>query len=275
MIRIALVTGTEVEYASIRGYLADLSTRTHVNGTIFETGCIRGTSTRIALAVAGSGNRTLAVLVERANALFRPSAVLCVGVAAALQPDIELGDIVVATRCYGYHGGREEADEFLARPRVWDAPHALEQRARLLARTLWADPAQRPGFSIHFRAIASGEIELGSASGFTAEVIRTAYNDAAALETESAGTAEAAHLSGALPWLSIKGIGSRVGGDGDATDLAAARAAAFAVALAVSIDADESPAPLEPSGGLARVTMYASGNDRVYQSGGDQYIIER
>lgn len=238
MIRTVVLAGLESEYSAVREYLTELGTRTHHSGTIFETGTVRGTDTQVAVAIAGPGNRTLAILVERASALFQPAAVLCVGTAMALQPDVELGDVVVATRCYAYHGGREEAGEFLARPRVWDAPHAIEQRARLLARTLWADPDRRPEFAIHFRPIASGETELGTRDGYTADVLRTAYNDACALETESAGTAEAAHLNGALPWLTIKGIGSLIGGDGDRTDIAAARAAAFALALATSLDAE-------------------------------------
>src|SRR5262249_55819453 len=157
----------DLEYNAVRAYLTDMRTRVHPAGTLFETGIVRGTSVRIALVVVGVGNRAAAVLTERANALFRPDTVFFVGIAGALHADINLGDVVVATRVYGYQGGKEKAAEFVTRPRVWDAPHELEQRARHLARTAWwgqllPHHTGRAPFKIYFGPVAAGEAVLDS-----------------------------------------------------------------------------------------------------------------
>jgi nucleoside phosphorylase len=272
----------------------------HPAGTLFETGTVQSTSVRIALAVAGAGNRAAAALVERAVATFQPDRVFLVGIAGALHTDIVLGDVVVATRVYSYHGGQEEAAQFFPRPRAWDADHSLEQRARQVARTgswerLLPHRPERAPVKVHFRPVAAGEVVLNSSTGQLADLIRRHYNDVAAIEMESAGAAEAAHLNGALPVLTIRGISDRADGQKLVTDavgwqpLAASHAAAFAVALATEIHAGLSakdrtdsgnqvpPGPArteQPRGGTITMQATAYGQSRVYQAGGDQEINE-
>ncbi|MBP2327081.1 nucleoside phosphorylase [Kibdelosporangium banguiense] len=237
-----LLTALDLEYSAIRAHLINIRTQVHPIGTHFETGTVPGTSTRVAIAAAGEGNRAAAVLVERANALFRPNIALFIGIAGALHTDIELGDVVVATRVYGYHGGKAEPGEFLTRPRAWDSPHELLQHARYLSRTRWwchfsPHPADHPPYSIHFRPIAAGDVVLDTPTGPLVDLIRRHYNDVAAIEMESAGAAEAAHLNGPLPLLTIRGISDRADGQKEVTDasgsqqLASAHAAEFALAL--------------------------------------------
>lgn len=256
-----VLTALELEYQAVRAHLTDLRTRHHPSGTLFEIGLVRGTSTRIAIAVTGEGNRAAAVLVERAVALFRPSFLLFVGIAGALHKDISLGDVVVATRVYGYHGGKEEAAEFLARPRAWETSHDLQQRARHLARTTWwirpfPRDADVPSFAVHFRPIAAGEVLLDTRIGPLVELIRRHYNDAAAIEMESAGAADAAHLNGALPFLAVRGVSDRADGEKRANDaagfqsLAAANAALFALAIVDDIPKQYDTQPPPTGGGI-------------------------
>ncbi len=71
-----------------------------------------------------------------------------------------------------------------------------------------------------------------------AQVIHEHYNDAIAVEMESACVAQAAHLNQSLPVIVVRGISDRADGTKTITDgldwqpKAAANAAAFAVALA-------------------------------------------
>src|SRR5262249_18462984 len=166
-------------------------------------------------------------------------------------------DVVVATWVYGYHGGKEEGGEFLARPRAWYIPHHLEQLARHIARTgRWQPPSlERAGHrrpTVHFRPAAAGQVVVNSPASPLAERMRRHYNDAAAVEMESAGVAQAAHLNLALPVVIIRGISDRAdGGKYEADDagwqpVAAAQAAAFAVALLTEL-----PAPAEQPADLA------------------------
>ena len=55
--------------------------------------------------------------------------------AAAEADDIHLGDVVVSSKVYAFHGGKAEGSEFLPRPQVWQAPHLLDQLAGYVHRT--------------------------------------------------------------------------------------------------------------------------------------------
>ncbi len=198
-----------VEYLAMRARLTGLRRREHPAGTRFEVGELRGTDWRVALAITGSGNVDAAVLTERAIALFGPDVVLCVGVAGSLKEFIQLGDIVVATRVDAYQGGTA-AEDFLARPRSWPAPHRLDQLARELVRppTWWERlPSPPPGEPpvVHFRPIAAGEVVLNSRQAELYAQLRLHNNDAVAIEMEGAGIAQAAHFND-VPALVIRGI---------------------------------------------------------------------
>src|SRR5258708_39555385 len=132
---VVVLTALDLEYQAVRQYLGETRTQTHPAGTRFELGMLPDAAGVVALAVTGEGNVSAAVLTERAIAMFRPKAPLGVGIAGGLPDDVALGDIVVATKIYAFHGGCEHNDPLLARPRAWPAPHELEQLARYLTRT--------------------------------------------------------------------------------------------------------------------------------------------
>jgi hypothetical protein len=52
---------------------------------------------------------------------------LFVGIAGSLVDSVQLGDVVVATRVGAYHGGKQVAEGFMARPVTWPAAWPLEQ----------------------------------------------------------------------------------------------------------------------------------------------------
>lgn len=113
---IVVLTALDVEYAAVREKLDMPRLRRHPQGTRFEVGRLTGGRTRIALGLVGKGNQSAAVLAERAIAEFSPPALLFAGVAGALQSHISLGDVVVATHIYAFHGGTSEDDGFRAAP---------------------------------------------------------------------------------------------------------------------------------------------------------------
>jgi adenosylhomocysteine nucleosidase len=191
---VVILTALNVEYDAVRAHLIGLQARAHPAGTRFEIGTLRGTWRRIALAITGTGSTSSAIIAERAISLFAPQALLFVGIAGALKDDIALGDVVVATRIYAYHGGRAEMNEFLVRPRGWETPHHLEQLARHVSRSqrwiamLPANARARPP-TVHFGPVAAGDVVLDDPNSAVADRIRRHYNDAAAIEMESAGVA--------------------------------------------------------------------------------------
>jgi len=242
---IVILTAMNLEYGAVRAQLSDVITHAHPMGTRFEVGHLGGC--RVALALTGKGNQSAAVIAERAAAEFAPAAVIFVGVAGALQPHVGLGDVVVATHVYAYHGATSEDVGITARPRTWELSHRVHQIAAHLERTGdWA--RQLPGGPqpprVHFGPVAAGEIAHYSAVSGARQWLREHYNDAVAVEMEAAGVAQAGHLNDALPTIMVRGISDYADESKSATDAlgwqprAAASAAAFAAALATVLAAE-------------------------------------
>lgn len=243
---VVILTALNLEYKAVRDQLTDLRVRRHPAGTRFEVGRIDQSDCRVALGLVGKGNHPAAVLAERAMAEFSPAAVLFVGVAGGLWPNVRLGDVIVASKIYAYHGGTSEDDGLKARPKAWEIPHEADQIAHHVARsTVW-----RRGLpvgatpQVHFGPIAAGEVVQDSGISDQARWIRQHYNDAVAIEMEAAGVAQAGHLNRALPVVVVRGISDHADGSKAATDgqdwqpKAARHAAAFATALAQELIID-------------------------------------
>ncbi|KJK42827.1 purine phosphorylase [Lentzea aerocolonigenes] len=229
---VVMLTAFNLEYEAVRRKLTGRRIELHERGTRFEVGTLEGTTCEVALVLTGKGNSPAATLVERAVQQFSPVAVMFVGVAGALW-GTPLGDVVVATHVYAYHGGTSDDDGLKARPRVWETSHEIAQLAAHLARE--GEWNERP--KVHFGAVAAGEIVQNSRTSAEAAWIRAHYNDAVAIEMEAAGVAQAGHLSGA-PVAIIRGISDHADGT-KATDedrkwqpVAAENAARFAAQLA-------------------------------------------
>ncbi|MFF2939592.1 purine phosphorylase [Streptomyces niveus] len=240
---VVILTALNLEYQAVRKKLAGPHVHRHERGTRFEVGTVQGTSCRVALGLTNKGNHSAAVIAERAIQEFSPAAVLFVGVAGALWDTAKLGDVVMATHVYAYHGGTSEDDGLKARPRVWEAAHGISQLGSHLARVNdWADETSggRRAPQVRFGAIAAGEVVQNSKISAEARWIRQHYNDALAIEMEAAGVAQAGHLNGA-PVAIIRGISDRADGtkssekDRNWQPRAAANAAAFATRLAVEL----------------------------------------
>lgn len=249
---VLVLTALDLEYKAVRNHLTGLSL-TRKEGTLFERGQLPG-GCDITLALAGHGNLGAAALAERAREAFAPRALLMVGVAGALTDDLTLGDVVVAEKIYAYHGAKEEGGDHLARPSAWDADHELLQLAHYVSRAeswtryLPSDPLRRRP-AVHFKPIAAGEVVLNSRNTPLARQLHRNFNDAVAIEMESAGIAKAAGLARSLPVLTIRGISDKADGAKHAADqagsqpAAAENAAAFALALAAELHATSASTP--------------------------------
>jgi adenosylhomocysteine nucleosidase len=266
---VVILTALTLEYDAVRVRLTDLHLHRHPAGTRFEVGRPGNGPGRAALALVGKGNQPAAVLTERAIAEFAPVAVLFVGVAGALRQSLPLGDVVVATHVYAYHGGTSEDGGLRARPRVWEAPHATDQLARHVDRAgAWRrdlPPGADPG--VHFGPIAAGEVVQNSTVSREARWIREHYNDALAIEMESAGVAQAGHLNQA-PVVIVRGLSDHADGTKRTTDRAdwqfraAAHAAAFATTLAGALISDAAPTGSAAAASDTTVNI-ATGNAQV------------
>lgn len=275
--RVVILTALNLEYEAVQQRLTDLHVYRHPQGTRFETGVIHGTKCRVALGLTGKGTAPAAVLSERAIQAFSPLAVLFVGVAGALWDGTPLGDVVMATHIYAYHGGTSADDGLKARPRAWEAAHRILQLASHISRSNdWAGqvPSGGRAAKVHFGPIAAGEVVHTSRISYEARWIREHYNDALAIEMESAGVAQACHLS-SVPVAVIRGISDMAdgtkssSGDGTWQPRAAANAAAFAIRLAEEL-ITEQHVPTPGTGSTeGRVRRFTDGTLRLSWVRGD------
>ncbi|MEY9211298.1 5'-methylthioadenosine/S-adenosylhomocysteine nucleosidase [Thermobifida halotolerans] len=273
---VVILTALNLEYEAVRRHLDRLRPHRHARGTRFETGFLPGTRLPVALGLTGKGNHTAAVLAERAVQEFSPAALMFVGVAGALWDTPPLGDVVMATHVYAYHGGTSEDDGLKARPRSWETAHEIIQLGTYLGRTAdWTATAHpdHPSPKAHFGPIAAGEIVQNSRISHEARWIRQTYNDALAIEMESAGVAQAGHLSGS-PVAVVRGISDRADGTKNTGDdrawqpVAAANAAAFALRLAEELLNDrENPMPETPQPSSGSVVNTAHNSQIGIQAG--------
>ncbi|MFI8830618.1 5'-methylthioadenosine/S-adenosylhomocysteine nucleosidase [Streptomyces afghaniensis] len=238
---VAVLTALSLEYAAVRAHLTDLRKREHRRGTRAEVGRLPGTPWSVALVEMGEGNLTAAALTERVMSWLEPEAVFFVGVAGGLKSDIALGDVVVATKVYAVHGGKETPEGFLVRPEAWRASHRLAAAAR---------DALRDDPRAHLKPVAAGDVVLAAVESGLAEHLRRHYNDAAAMEMEGSGVVSAVHLAGGDA-LVIRGISDRADGDKSRVDAEGRqpRAAASAAAAVVAVLRE-----LRPVGGRASVS---------------------
>ncbi|WP_435193049.1 hypothetical protein [Streptomyces sp. NRRL F-5630] len=270
---VVVLTALQVEYEAVRRHLENVREVELPQGTLLDVGRIPGLGWEVALAETGPTNTRAALITQSAIEHFDAEAVFFVGVAGALKDNIRLGDVVVASKIYGYHGGRESVDGFSARPETWEPKHAMDQLVRSARRegnAPWAflspDARPTPEPSVHFEPIASGDVLVGSRDSETARRIRSHYNDAAAVDMESHGVARAAAMHGTVRMLAIRGISDHADpgkafADGAGSQETASRnAAAFAVRVLRDLRPARPPAPVSTP---APAVVVVPGPDRA------------
>lgn len=232
-----ILTAIPVEYVAVRSHLSNLTEAVH-KGSIYERGLFltKECQWQVGIVQSGVGNAITAAEAERAIAYFQPQIILFVGVAGGLK-DVRLGDIVVATKVYGYEYGKAGTN-FKHRPEVARSTYAMEQRARAEARRQdWlqqikgTQPAQLP--VVHVGPIAAGEKVITSTRSVIAQFLNTYYEDSLAIEMEGYGFLRTAHANHPIEALIIRGISDLLN-DKSKTDaanyqeVAARHASAFA-----------------------------------------------
>jgi nucleoside phosphorylase len=240
--RAVVLTALSLEFNAVTRRLSSISEVVHPAGTIYSRGLLRGMAGEweVFVVEVGPGNAPAAVEAERAINHFAPDVALFVGVAGGIK-DVSLGDVVVATKVYGYESGKAKAQRFLPRPDVARTSYRLEQRARAEARRpSWSqalNSEMRPNGAprVLVGPIAAGEKVVSSSRSHVATFLQEWYSDALAVEMEGRGFLEASH-SNSLDAAVIRGISDLLTGKSTADRQgwqmrAADSAAAFAMHL--------------------------------------------
>lgn len=251
---VVIVTALDLETRAVLRHLEEWSDDVVEQGTVFYTGKFQEWD--VAVVETGPGNIGVAAIAARAFGLFKPEIALFVGVGGGVK-DVALGDVVVATKVYGYEGGKDTPTGFAPRPDLQHSAHALEQRARAVAKTpRWRDRLNPDlpgpdGQKLLVGPIAAGEVVVASKKSDTAKFLKKQYGDTLAVEMEGRGFLEAVHIHSLLgtvvrgisDLLSKKTVADQAGWQERAAD--AASAVAFEILTRLN---RESPAPARTGG---------------------------
>ncbi|MEG4408589.1 phosphorylase family protein [Microcoleus sp. MON2_D5] len=246
MPRAVILTALPVEYMAVRTHIADLREEMHPQGTIYERGkfVANATSWEVGIVEVGAGNASAGVEAERAIAYFNPSVILFVGVAGGIK-DVAIGDVVAATKVYGYESGKAKL-KFEPRPDLGLSTYSLIQRARAeskksdwLQRLTSAVPDSNP--RVFVAPIAAGEKVIASSKSHVFKFIQLNYGDAVAVEMEGRGLLQAAHANHQVSALVIRGISDLIDGKSEADaggsqQMAARNASAFAFEILAKLE---------------------------------------
>lgn len=244
--RAVILTAIPVEYQAVQAHLTEIREETHLLGTVYGRGKFSSgeVSWDVGIVEVGAGNADTALAAERAIAHFNPAIVFFVGVAGGLK-DVALGDVVAATKIYGYESGKADI-QFETRPDVGNSAFRMEERARAEAKkqdwlkrigNLIPDPPPR----VFVAPIASGDQVIASTDSTTWALLRTHFSDAVAVEMEGRGLFRATRAHPQIEVLLIRGISDLIEGKQEADarnfqQIAARHASAFAFEILAKID---------------------------------------
>ncbi len=211
--RVVAVLGVPEEIAPIERRLTNAETQ-RLGSTVVTTGTLDGRPVVVARSGIGKVNAAMAASLVIDH--FHPLALLFSGTAGAVDPALEPGDVVVATKVAQHDIGRITADGFIRRPTrdnvsgqpnpmFFDAPESLLGAARRAATDVTIPALQRRSGNTQPRVL-EGVIVTGDV--FVADALKRddlrAFG-ATAVEMEGAAMVQVCRQF-ATPCLVVRGI---------------------------------------------------------------------
>lgn len=231
--RVLVITALPVEYDAVLRRLHNGRSERHETGIEYRIGKFE--SLTVCVAQIAPGNSSAALETERAITFFDPDLAFFIGIAGGVK-DVVLGDVVAATKVYGYEAGADR-EHFQPRPDVGLSSYPLIQEAKIVAfKGAWADRiighSENANPRVLVGPIAAGAKVVKSSRGAVVQLLRENYGDALAVEMEGEGFLRAAYTN-KVDAIVVRGISDLLDGKEHADSsgwqvIASEHAAAFA-----------------------------------------------
>ncbi|MBE9065285.1 5'-methylthioadenosine/S-adenosylhomocysteine nucleosidase [Leptolyngbya cf. ectocarpi LEGE 11479] len=192
-LRAVILTAISTEFKAVRTFLSDSQQVKHPEGNVYQKGIFKANNRTwtVGIAQIGKGDAVASLQTERAISYFDPHVIFFVGVAGGLK-DVDIGDVVVSTKIYGYEFGKAEK-AFKTRSEIGLSAFALEELANAEVNSeqpAWLEqlkPASNPLPNAYVGPIAAGEKVIASKESSVYQLLSAHYSDALAVEMEGFG----------------------------------------------------------------------------------------
>ncbi len=271
--RAVIVTALGLEYTAVRAHLQDFRQEENA-GTVYGIGTFTTPlyKWKVCITENGAGNEQAALSAQSAINYFKPDVALFVGVAGGLkEKELALGDVVCATKVYGYEFGKDTKEGFKIRSEIGNSSFRMVSRARAEAHNNdWQERIllPLPGFSpkVYIAPIAAGNKVVGAARIY--EFLRDNFSDAVAVEMESFGFLLALHRKPEIDTLIIRGISDLIYDktaeqDGKWQPIAASNASAFAFEMLAKLPFKNQEMPQPSDDPIQKVPLAQSPKENL------------
>lgn len=216
-----VLTALQVEHDAVRARMRRPGSLWDPLGGVYTLGTFETSKGdwRVALACVGAGNIPAALAAGDAITSLNPDFICFLGVAGGVK-DVNLGDVVVASKVYGYERGKDYDNEFIPTPAAIGISHSrlvAHFNAEALSgawvrRITKNDKSRNPGARMLVAPIAAGEKVVKSDTGGVASTMRRYFNDVVAVEMEGLGVLAAAAHRDNRPAIVVRGISDGLSG---------------------------------------------------------------
>lgn len=142
---------------------------------------------------------------RRLTQRFAPRVLVLCGIGGGLNTNVRLGDVVVATKVFGYDLGKETADGRQQRLRGWQSPAPIGRAVDEFFIGRGA-PAPYAGFAALPGIAGSGNTVIADEHARVRTALAEINDKIIVVDMESDGVGQFCHDTGDLGWLTVRGI---------------------------------------------------------------------
>ena len=207
---ILILTPIKIEYTQVRNQLVQSSLKRLVrSGVTYEKGQFLGRNHDFTVYIKQTGSKNINIALATQSALqdIQPTIVILTGIAGGVK-DVNIGDVLVANKLYGYESGKETDKGFVSRPEaIYCSPDLYSLSESITRNNNWK---RRSNFAqtstVFYGPIAAGDKVVSSKKSIVYQRLKTHFNDTLGIEMEAIGFGKAMLWHPLIKFINIRGI---------------------------------------------------------------------